>query len=368
MIEDSAFFDHPTSITGIDVAPDNKHYSSESGALFNKDKTELVMCLRSKSGNYTIPSSVVRIGNHSFYCCSSLVSITIPNSVREIGYQAFLGCISLKNIVIPDSVIYLDKAFYFCNNLTRITIGRGVKQVENGTFFECISLKDVIILNSTTEVCADAFYPDKMTIQTVYGYADSSAETWATESGYTFIYLKDFEDPESNIIVNGNFEHVPAEISLSVEKLEESKNKDVYSILLVQNDEKMRPYSEATVKIPVPATMDGADCKVYRQEADGTYTDMQAVYQDGYMVFTTDGFGIYVLTTKDPNIPAVALGDLNGDGVINTIDARWALQAASGVRSLSDEQLAAADVNKDGIVNTVDARWILQAASGVRVL
>lgn len=86
------------------------------------------------------------------------------------------------------------------------------------------------------------------------------------------------------------------------------------------------------------------------------------------MVFTTDHFSIYVLTVKDPNAPAIAMGDVNGDGAINAVDARWALQAASGARSLSDEQFAAADVNGDGKITAVDARWILQAASGARVL
>lgn len=61
------------------------------------------------------------------------------------------------------------------------------------------------------------------------------------------------------------------------------------------------------------------------------------------------------------------LGDVNGDGKITAIDARWALQAASGARTLTEEQKAAADVNGDGKITAIDARWILQAASGSRV-
>lgn len=67
-------------------------------------------------------------------------------------------------------------------------------------------------------------------------------------------------------------------------------------------------------------------------------------------------------------LKAGRLGDVNGDGKINTIDARWVLQAASGVRTLTEAQKAAADVNGDGKVNTIDARWLLQMASGVRPL
>ncbi len=61
-------------------------------------------------------------------------------------------------------------------------------------------------------------------------------------------------------------------------------------------------------------------------------------------------------------------GDVNGDGRVTAIDARWALQAASGTRELTDEQILAADVNGDGKVTAIDARWALQAASGTRVL
>lgn len=62
------------------------------------------------------------------------------------------------------------------------------------------------------------------------------------------------------------------------------------------------------------------------------------------------------------------LGDINGDGKVNIIDARWLLQAASGSRTLTDAQSAVADINNDGKVNIVDARWLIQVASGSREL
>lgn len=68
----------------------------------------------------------------------------------------------------------------------------------------------------------------------------------------------------------------------------------------------------------------------------------------------------------DPNPPKC--GDVNEDGTINAVDARWALQAASGARQLTEAQKKQADANGDGNINAVDARWILQAASGARKL
>ena len=60
------------------------------------------------------------------------------------------------------------------------------------------------------------------------------------------------------------------------------------------------------------------------------------------------------------------LGDVNADGKVDAVDARWVLQAAAGMRTL--ENMTAADVNRDGKIDAVDARWILQAAAGMRTL
>ena len=60
------------------------------------------------------------------------------------------------------------------------------------------------------------------------------------------------------------------------------------------------------------------------------------------------------------------LGDVNADGKVDAVDARWVLQAAAGMRTL--ENATAADVNRDGKIDAVDARWILQAAAGMRTL
>lgn len=64
--------------------------------------------------------------------------------------------------------------------------------------------------------------------------------------------------------------------------------------------------------------------------------------------------------------PTIGSGDVNGDGKVNAIDARFILQSASGERILTAEQAACADVNGDGKINAIDARWILQIASGER--
>ncbi|MBR1810627.1 MAG: dockerin type I repeat-containing protein [Clostridia bacterium] len=58
-----------------------------------------------------------------------------------------------------------------------------------------------------------------------------------------------------------------------------------------------------------------------------------------------------------------APGDINGDGTVNSIDARLALRAAAQLDRLTDEQKSAADVNHDGKVTAADARALLRYAA-----
>ena len=63
---------------------------------------------------------------------------------------------------------------------------------------------------------------------------------------------------------------------------------------------------------------------------------------------------------------ARVLGDVNGDKTANSSDALKILMYSVG--TLEKIDTVAADVNCDGNINAVDARWILQAASGAREL
>lgn len=66
---------------------------------------------------------------------------------------------------------------------------------------------------------------------------------------------------------------------------------------------------------------------------------------------------IFGLKFVDPHA-----GDVNGDGTVDSSDARTALQAAVGKVTLTDEQMQSADLNGDGEVNSSDAREILRRA------
>ena len=52
------------------------------------------------------------------------------------------------------------------------------------------------------------------------------------------------------------------------------------------------------VTLDIPAGYEEANTKVFRMEADGTATDMQAVCKDGKAVFVTNHFSTYVIAEQ----------------------------------------------------------------------
>ena len=104
-------FVYCSKLTEIIVENGNQNYTSESGVLFNIDKTELIQCPGGKTGTYEIPESVTSIGQQAFFGCRSLTSVTIPESVTSIGRGAFFGCRSLTSVTIPASVTEIVEGF-----------------------------------------------------------------------------------------------------------------------------------------------------------------------------------------------------------------------------------------------------------------
>ena len=97
----------------------NGCYSSDSGALFDKDRRVLLAGYSLvHNGKCVVPGYVKEIGDWAFCGCSSLCKVIIPDSVTEIGDEAFSDCKALREVSIPESVVKIrDSAFNYCNNI-----------------------------------------------------------------------------------------------------------------------------------------------------------------------------------------------------------------------------------------------------------
>ena len=117
-------FDNCTSLEKISVATDNKFYSASGGVLYNRSKSELLRYPPALYDNsFTVPSTVVKIGDSAFSRCKNLGQVILPADLETIDHYAFDQCSSITDVTIPASVKTVGKyAFRSNRKLTSVTL------------------------------------------------------------------------------------------------------------------------------------------------------------------------------------------------------------------------------------------------------
>ena len=192
-----------------------------------------------------LPNSITRLSNGAFRGCTSLVTFRVPNNVTSIGSDVFTNCTALKSIQIPKSVTSVSVySFEGCTALTEvyysgtqeqwdaISVDSGNEPLRSATV-HCSYMQpepDFILPAALTTIDAEAFkgaaftyvklseqtttigenafadcsllayaYIPEATVNihplafgdktelTIFGKANSAAETFADEHGFTFV-------------------------------------------------------------------------------------------------------------------------------------------------------------------------------------
>lgn len=146
-------------LTAFEVAADNTRFSTESGVLFDKEKTQLiaypVVC--DADSVYTIPASVRQISKGAFYY-SRLSDIRLPENLKSIGDRAFYGNSNLKGINFPASLQEIgEEAFALCRSLTTLSLPDGITAIPYGTFNYCAGLVSVKLPQQLGSIGTNAF-------------------------------------------------------------------------------------------------------------------------------------------------------------------------------------------------------------------
>ena len=135
----------------------------------------------------SMPDSINTIGEYAFDSATSLQEISISKSIRSISDYCFQDCKSLKSLTIPDTVSRINNgAFGRCTALSSITIPESVQSLGAGVFSGC-TLKKLTILNPNMSISSSL---NGLTVQTISGYAGSTAENYAKTNGIAFIALE----------------------------------------------------------------------------------------------------------------------------------------------------------------------------------
>lgn len=159
-----------SSLTEIEVHPDNEFFCDVDGVLFDKDVTTLIYYPEDRVElSYTVPSTVTEIGAYgfhyggqlekitlpeglkvlgerAFYFVDTLKEINMPETLESIGSGAFIGCSELIAVRVPDSVTELGwGAFDSCTNLQSIYFGSGIQSVNSELLTGCSSLMNITV-------------------------------------------------------------------------------------------------------------------------------------------------------------------------------------------------------------------------------
>lgn len=273
------------NLESIYVDEENPIFASSDGILFNKDYTTLYYYPTAKEGDYyEVPTTVSKIDTMSFYGNIFLKKIEVNSNVNEIASFALQNMKSLEEVKYSVVENGEGSIFQQCENLSKVYIGENVQKLNDYDF---------------------TYSPNVV----LYVYKNSYGEKFAKSNNFKYVIVSKYEsktlvDDKTKVEVSGN---IDSEAYLNVEynninynitdKLEYVVG---YNITLLKDGKEIQPIDKVTIRIPY--TGESVDkITVYRAEIDGTFTSMQAKYEDGYFVFETEHLSDYLLFKKVDN-------------------------------------------------------------------
>lgn len=268
---------------------------------------------------------IEKIGMYAFHNCSSLESVLVPNSITYVDVGAFRDSGALENATFfgNDNVVPVE-CFYNCSSLKNVRLSASLKSIQSRAFAGCSSLEYVEISDTVTYIASNAFDgADNVTLGVFYG---SYAHQYAVDNEIDY-YLIDGEPIEPT-----TGEATPDEPT-TVEPTDEPTT--------VEPTEESTTAEPTTVEPTEPTTGE-----ITTIEPTEPATTLPA----------------------SPDEPALVLGDINGDGIIDVLDATLVQKAAAEKIILTPAQINAADVNHDGFVDVLDALIIQKYSVGKAVI
>lgn len=364
-LDDSAFYGC-TSLKEIIVDSANENYYSVDGILFEKSR-------------FSFMGDTISI----YPSAKEGATYTIPENVGSIGFDTFSNLVYLKELNIPANVI----SFFISGstNLERVNISD-----------ECEDYKSVDGIVYTKSGNGLVCYPNGRTAEK-YTVADIAKEAYSSSIVYNpyvkeitfpegFEYVKDraVRDCENletinlpstltaldNNFVNNcknlttvNFNNTKAQWDSLGASLSGRYNHDVILVctdgtfVLIEGEEYVTIPSEPVTTEPTTTT--AATEPASTAPADNT----KPTTTPAESVTTEPSEGNTNAT--NPEKPALALGDVNGDNKLNIKDATTIQKYLANLLDLDNEAFALADFTEDGKVNIKDATSIQKKIAGL---
>lgn len=120
-----------------------------------------------------------------------LTSITIPEGITTIERSAFSSCSALKSVVLPNSLVTLgEDAFSSCAGLQSVELSGNISSISGSAFSRCTGLKEITIPDGITSIGNQSFdgctglkiinFPDSLTNISPYAFRECGALEYVT--------------------------------------------------------------------------------------------------------------------------------------------------------------------------------------------
>lgn len=360
-------------------------------------------------------NNVLTVGNYGFADNSYLEKVYLP-MVKSTGTNVFLNCTSLRIIGLFSLEEINGNTFSNCPSLLNLYLPKAtsvVKSAFKGSSIELLRFEKVetirnlpstlqaLILPSTVNSIT-ASTPD--TDYTVYGFAGSYAEQYATDVNKRFepvpaIYYKTSTQvsvDETYIVVyaigfnctyqwyrNDTVSNVGGTpIEGAIQFFYEPSPEDncaAYYCVVTSDDGTYHSTITTDPILNAPEYRD-ADYTEYNKlieeinSLDRTLYDEEHLKQlDELLEIDISGLKLSQQDDVDAHVSQLSvalelvkhsfvMGDLNGDNHVSAIDVRFVLQYVAGIQTFTNKQFTSADMDGDGIITASDARLIMQKA------
>ena len=319
----------------------------------------------------SLPSTLRYIRNRAFSGCVALTSVELPDGLLELDALAFGNCTSLSEINIPATLTAVNKysggsnmylgPFEGCSVLKNVTIVSGLKTIPGYLFYKCTGLESLVIPSGVTTIGGSAFGSctnlKSVTIPasvvkiddnafstsglTIYGAADSKAQSYAKGKDYTFVPLQvigtvsgDGGDAPVSITITGA-DGKTTEIESTDGNYQFALNPGTYTIALTK--EGCVPY-RSTVTVDESGKANTVDVVlVARGNINGAAVNGEAVE-------ITDVACLYEMLTTgecqskiaDPEY-LEAVADVNSDGTVDVYDLQRLYETVSRLRDAAED-------------------------------
>lgn len=252
--------------------------------------------------------------------------VILPDTITTLAKSAFNSCDKLKKINLPASLEYVGPfAFTLCTSLTDIQSESEKFPVENGVIYNedktvllsAPAVSEVTIPESVTEIGYYAFYynsnlqsvviPETVQVIAEGAFGDCSNLSRVTFAGDAYERIDDFAFAMCTALTR-------IQLPASVETMGDHVFYNCWNLSAIYCEAESQPEGWDA------EWLSECNAKVYWGE----------------------------------EMPALAPGDLSGDGQVSATDYMLLKRAVLKTFALSAEQKAVADVNRDGVINALD--------------